>query len=547
MAVQSKDDLQTQKDTLLASAKPGGILASEHRIVVGDGIDSLWAFDAEYVPGNLVPARTAVLDSGGMHLSLRETSERAAPQICGDLATDIPDSAPWTPGSDLEQSIIVHEYTLSIDQQVNIEAYVPDNTDNLPNRFYVIIQGPNPGDQPISKTLPSIATGSPSWRTIDFSNTNYRAGTKITVYQAVLNSGSTGSSAFNCNYAGQNLEVPAAGQWSRSSDRSSINISTTDNAAGDISGDLALFEPGTRITFTNVQPGGNGAEVFDVISSTDNGTYYTFQVNSVLYSGNFNTNDNTGISADYPVSPTANYPQITDYWLTNQPSFATVQASKILNGVETLTDDAYGIRLKSLEVCFSDDWVQVSGGAATLSAGAQRFVQGVYFSNVAQTIASGNDYTRFPIAFEEVNPFRDPDQISVNTTADGEFSFTTDGQAQANLSLTFTRTSGGSPVSILVGLEFSLDGGTTWLAFGDPVELAIRNNDVFTVAYPFTIANAETTDLYRFTWQLNDSSQGVSLVTNSDPNWDFPPAIAPQLPTNVRSATMNIQFYPSQV
>lgn len=551
MTVQDKESLQAQKDVLLASGKAGGIVAIDHRTVEADSIDSLWSYKEAYVPYETVPARVVVTDGGTKYLSLRETSERAATQLCGETTTDIPDSPVWTEVSTSGQVLLLHEYTLTEDQLISeIEIYVPEASQNLPNRFYVIVTGPNPGDVPVSTVLPTIATGSPNWRVIQFGNVTYRTGTKIELYQAVLNGGALNSFAMDLNYIGQSLEIPAAnGQWSRNGERNQLNIYNLDNAGVDRSADLAALVAGSSIKLTNVQGGIVGEENYSVLNSTAEAGYFNIEVQAAVISGSFNLGDDTNLDAIYPITPSATYPTILGYYV-NQPSFAAVQAYRVVDNVATPTDDAFGMRIRSTPACFSDDWTEVGGGTAALSAGAQRYVQGVYYLDAEQE--PGVAYTREPIQFPKFNVFRNPSQILVASDATGQFGFTGTGQAFGHLYLTWARNGGGAVQFAYVWLELSVDGGLSWFSFGSPVPVSLRNNDITPVDLSFIIANIEPTDLYRFTIQVSDASENIRLYSElaSDigpSGLDEPLLAPPQEPEGVRGAIMNIQFYPSEV
>ena len=118
--------------------------------------------------------------------------------------------------------------------------------------------------------------------------------------------------------------------------------------------DLGNVVNGTVITIERDETPTIDKEQYTVLTATDNGTAFSFDVTNTLVQGNLNNGDLVNITADIPVSAGTDYVQFTDYWLSNSLPYATVQGIEGYEG--TLNDNAYGIRLFVQDISAPKTW-----------------------------------------------------------------------------------------------------------------------------------------------------------------------------------------------
>lgn len=315
-------------------------------------------YDPNYFKGKPVAVNTLVNDSGGTYLSNTDTSDPAAPEVCGPFETDIPDSPEWELESLLTQAVLHKRWTLTKSGYITpIQVYQTKTTEGLPYTSVLLVQIPS-ATTPVSESLPQFSNGSADWIFLKTANAILPAGTVIDVYHSVQNSGALESVSLNLTFAGQNIGPVDPGDWQRDANNTVIRISTTDRDSNDITADVAKISVGDTLNFTNQTTFGEYSYLVQQVTDVQ-ATYYEFAVTISLQQGNFNTNDLTQCDFNTSAASSAEFSILPNRQNTD---WATIEAFVNTGSGDVATTDDLPIRIGFTEACFSDDWIPIGNG-----------------------------------------------------------------------------------------------------------------------------------------------------------------------------------------
>lgn len=316
----------------------------------------------DFIPGEtVVPAYTQMSRNGWLVISNKSTSDYPDPQNSGIQSADMPESPTW----DVDPEHIgvvrtVHQYTLTQPGFIKaLEVEVPDTSPDIDYRFYASVQ--RPGQDVRSMVFDHPVLVADSWVLLGVDDSPHPNGTVFTVVSQALNSAENTTWEHNWDYSGtSNAGTPAAGDWNRRSQQDVVRVSF-EAEDGDQQLNLSAVTPGSLIRFSNAANAGQYWEYY-VTGVTENtgGSCFEYDVdlNAVGPSGDIPGGATCAVTATIPTPLATKYKQITDYWLTGQPDWATVEGAVEFDGVAQVAeeDNAHGIRLTFQPAYVSPDW-----------------------------------------------------------------------------------------------------------------------------------------------------------------------------------------------
>lgn len=320
-------------------------------------------------PAALYLADDVTRDGLWLTVALNPTQERPAPQPSGPPSYDLPDVPAWETETFLGSVASGHIYeVLESGWATDIDVWVPadigaiyrilvtDITNPLVPRDLWSERGPFAPDQ---------------WVTLASLGWPVRPGARVSVILESLNTSSSTivdgewTRAVNDNGVAND---PGDGNWGTTNVNASIRISKLDDQGADRSATLASLITGTLITMTDaLNPNLSNAWTLQG-PGVDQGTHWSYA--DVLYegpgiSGGTIIGNLCDVEFIIPVPAETAYVRLTDWWLANQPSWASVEGSLALDGVpQPATDDAFGIRIQFQPGFVSGDWALLAYSSA---------------------------------------------------------------------------------------------------------------------------------------------------------------------------------------
>lgn len=307
-----------------------------------------------YTPGDAVLKDDVVRDGQYLMIANTDTEDAAAPASLGVPEYDIT-VVPTNIESSLGSVRVQHEYTLTTGGWVTaVDICVPDDAASIEYRVATITE-----TQSKVVTLPALTPG--EWSTVLLGHTASGIGTKFTIQLYALNSsGSTNiTGEWTCGGTSNNSD-PADQSWNRRSQNNVLRIDKQDTTGTDRTADLMLIDSGATIKLEQNSNVNQYLTYYITGNATDEGTCITYDVSlsETGPAGPPATGSTTTITAELPIAAQTEYYETADYWLTNQPDWATVVANKAIGGneVQGTEDNAYGIRVQFDSGYVSPDW-----------------------------------------------------------------------------------------------------------------------------------------------------------------------------------------------
>lgn len=340
----------------------------------GDYMD----WQGDWFPGDYFPQQV-VRDGEWTMVANKPTSDRPAPQRVGATETAYPtDPAAWaTPATALVTFLgTATQFTFTESGWVDsLRAYIPQVS---PTLRYVMAWFDATDPDRVIQVSSSVTPTEVGWLEMGVAQRIVLAGTKWVVALYVQQTAGEFEHSYPWLYDGrENIPAdPGAGLFTRDNGNTSFAVSTLDDNGTDRSAALATMLPGDVVTI------GDSEWTVQVLSVTDNGTW--FNVTCSTLAGGLPATDPTVRTirwTEVAAQPTP-YVQATDWWLSNQPTFADVKglySEEPLTGTDTLEtalanlvqaitqqqlavedDNGYGVDILFQEADVSDDWDLVS-------------------------------------------------------------------------------------------------------------------------------------------------------------------------------------------
>ncbi len=353
------------------------------------------------VPGSQYFKNEMVRDGFYTMVATRDTTDRPAPQPIGQVEADQPDVPAFeSPApSDLSAVSSRHQYTLLKDGWIQAaQVWVPATGSNITYRF--ILGSLVPGATiPNIQTIDNPVLVAGQWNTLFVSNIAFVTGTIVSITIEAINS--SGDTTWNhpWDFEGiQNNAGPPVGDWNRNNQHLIIRINDTDSDTTDQSVDLNLIIVGSLIRLASTAA---PAVFFEYIITdvTDVGGYFEFgTILQQISAGGPTPGTPCTITPLIPTPQATQYETVLDWWIANQPTFATVIGSFEFAGLPVIGngDNSFGIRVFFQEGEVSEDWdlVAFSGGNDNVGTSAQRLFLN---QNIANNFFLG-DFT-IPVDF----------------------------------------------------------------------------------------------------------------------------------------------------
>jgi len=326
-------------------------------------------------------------EDGWTGVANKDTLDHVAPQNVGDPTWDLPDVPAFVETLFTGVVWAGHEYTLTQPGWINgFSVWIPELTDDTSYRILILDTTDPANPKVVAINEPVLVEN--TWTLIGVDPAPFGVGTVLTVILDALNSGSstviTGGWARgdNSNTLGND---PGLNQWGTNNAESTLRISYTDLDSVDRTTELQSIVAGSTIQFVDA------ADATQVMFWTvgapgvdEGGTHISFDIldfDGTGIGGEPPVGAVTTMTADVPTPSPTKYEIIADYWLANEPSWATVIGKRRLGGTDDLTadNDAHGVRLNFQIATVSDDWdllpIGSGSGGGGASSGAESFVQ----------------------------------------------------------------------------------------------------------------------------------------------------------------------------
>jgi hypothetical protein len=193
------------------------------------------------------------------------------------------------------------------------------------------------------------------------------AGAEILIYLESQNFGSTTQVTGGWTYGGQdNVAAPATSNWNRNNANNILRIDKTDLDTVDRTTELLGIIPGSTIQFVDTVTPTNQVAYLTLATPVDQGTYIEYSVSLQSQAGLIGTGDATTMTADIPVAQPTKFDFQADKWLTDTPTWSTIQSFLQYDGVTQPVDAnlGYGIDITFQELSQSADWdlIALGGG-----------------------------------------------------------------------------------------------------------------------------------------------------------------------------------------
>lgn len=303
-------------------------------------------------------ANDVAYDSGWTGVALITTTDRVAPQPDGNPEFLLPPTPTW-----VEQSItqIVRTGIKLTFNQTGwvkiIRVWVPEVTATTNYRY--IVKNITDPLIPIVTIVEEPDLNEAGWTSISIGQRLINPGDVYEIIQDSYNSGSITNITGNWTYGGtDNVNPPASQSWNINTQASLLRISDTDLGSVDRTSELSGIIPNTKFTITQVGDSTKYVEFTVLELAIDEGAYFSIVVEQTGEgNGGITVGQPSTLSIDVPVIQTTKYVESVNYWLTGQPSWATVEGFLKFNGVDQgVTNNAYGIDIQFQPAYISPDW-----------------------------------------------------------------------------------------------------------------------------------------------------------------------------------------------
>ena len=312
------------------------------------------------------PAQSMVRDGDWLMIANTETTDRAGPSTTGPIESDIPDGLSYLDYTDTGVVWSGTEYTFTVGGWLrSISVKAPELTDDTNYRILLFnVTDPDNVDV-IPIAAPVLVEN--DWAGVAVGNSLITPGTVVAVVLDALNSGSDTpisggwSRAINVNGV---VTDPGLGAWGTQNSNASLRINKIDLDSVGRETELMTAEAGTTVVMQSTVDSTRSMAWTINEPATDQGAHISW--GNVTYDGN-GTGGEPGVGEDcllsfkVPVPAPTKYQQNTDFWLTNQPTWATCRGLLRLSGIDQPADnDAFGVKIQFQPGFISADWDMAS-------------------------------------------------------------------------------------------------------------------------------------------------------------------------------------------
>ena len=364
---------ETDSQTLSFSASTGDLEISNSGNTVN--------LDGRYVEWTGLWANTQytvnqqALDGDYLGIANKTTEDRLAPQPSGDKEYTITGTTATTQ-SNVSVINSGHEYTFTESGWVNeLRVFVNELTDTTSYRV-IVLDVTNSGT-PISNVYEDPFLEEGRWSTISIGQKFVNVGSKFKVYIDALNSGSNSQVTGGWDRGGnEQNSAPTDKSWNTNNQGSVVRIDKDDLNSTDRSSELNGIITDSILQFVETSSPSNLIKFRTIAPPIDNGSYVQYLTVKIEEDfGGPGIGETSTLTADIPIPQSTEYKETIDYWLTNEPSWVTIEGILEYNGVAQsgVTDNAYGVDIGFTPAYLSPDWdiISVNGGASSGGSGSQ--------------------------------------------------------------------------------------------------------------------------------------------------------------------------------
>ena len=309
-------------------------------------------------------AQDVVTDGTWLMIANKGTVDRPAPQPSAPPESAVPDAPLWATQGYLGVTWSGHEYTFTQGGWLReIQVWAPSLSASTNYRI-LVVDNTDP-TEPVLTPIEEPVLTEGGWTTVSLGSRALPAGTVLLVILDALDSGTGTDWQHEWTFEGpSNAGSPVAGEWNNRTQQDLVRIHYTDGGGDDRFAELNTIIPGSTIRASNVANINQFWE-YTVNTVTDTGTTFEFGVDLVATGALGGVPDGAPslVFAGIPTPQFTEYVELTNYWPTNQPAWATVEGRLRLGGVDqTVPDHAYGTRIVFETAYISPDWDWLAGG-----------------------------------------------------------------------------------------------------------------------------------------------------------------------------------------
>ena len=298
----------------------------------------------------------------------KETADQAEPQALGS-ATFLIDNETWT--DILETATILQGVRIRpvTDTYLVTKARVWIADLSADAHYTLFIKDNVTGVVKSSASFSGDSFSTVGWFDFFIDSAFLVPGTDITLFLQTENSASSTSFTHQWVYNGivDQDNNPGAGLCNVSTQQDTVRVNILDDVGTDRYADLASVLPGSSITLAEASDP-NSSTNYTVISSTDNTSWYSYEVSQQGNGPGGAPGDSSlcDFTADIPVAQPAKAVKQTNYYLA---ASALTGVYAVGGAAHTETEDAYGVDVMVQLYSVSSDWDMVAySGVANATA-----------------------------------------------------------------------------------------------------------------------------------------------------------------------------------
>ena len=327
-----------------------------------------------------------VIDGDWTMIANAQTTERAAPQADGPLVITPPTATTWTTANDISVVKMVHKYTTSVSGwgitlRVRTAFWDIDVVTRI--TFYNVTTGD-------IKILNNPILNDDEWTLLVVSSGLIPSGTNFEIWYEYYNSSDSNSIEGGwTSSVGTGVPADKSFTIDSLSAPTQIRFDYDDLDSTDRQTELDGVTVGSIIHISETGDISRSSETEVTAVDTTDPTSVKYSV-SLIHNGpkNIRTARTCTVRIDVPVTAPSVYNVNTDYWVANQPTWATVSSELYYDSVQQAdVNDAYGIEVSFQKAYISPDWDYVSSSDSSGAAGGET---GTGEANTASNLGGGS-------------------------------------------------------------------------------------------------------------------------------------------------------------
>ena len=314
----------------------------------------------DYIPGNTYAKNTLVEASGWLVASTTETNENPVPQNIGDPTYNMPDDGTgFVEENNLSSVFSGHVYTFSETGYLKaLRIRVPEITADT--EYRVCVQNESDPDNITYRIIPTPTLTTGQWVVIAAGNTFVNVGSKLRVFlDSVTSSSDTIINGTWRKTSESDSSPPGGQQWNTNVAKNLLRINKFDILNTDRSSDLNQVGVNTVVRFEQQSDVSRYQEFLIISEATIIGDDYTFTViEQQIGNGGPGSGQNCNTTYTIPDVSGTKYLELPDHWLTNTPSYATVEGFLEYDGVAQpgVVDNGYSVDIEFQRADVPTDW-----------------------------------------------------------------------------------------------------------------------------------------------------------------------------------------------